>query len=108
MKYKISNLYIKIDGERIPIGVCLGEEDKPESPYTTETIPISEYETGLKNFTYGRQRISDCTYHGLIHTYSTDGEPKPIKRKWYEELIRLGYDVSKVKFIVEDDEDATD
>ena len=104
MKYKISNLYIKINGERIPIGVCLGEEDKPESPYTTETIPISAYEAGLKNFTYGRQRIDDCVYHGLIHDYSTTGEPKPIKKKWVDELVRQGYDISKVKFIIEGDE----
>ena len=100
MKYKISNLYIKIDGERIPIGVCLGEENKPESPYTTETIPISEYETGLKNFTYGRQRIDDCVYHGLRHEYSTTGEPKPIDKKWFDELVRMGYDMSKVKCFI--------
>lgn len=103
MKFKISNLYIRIDSERIPIGVVLGEEDKPESPYSTDNIPISEYEAGLKTFKYGRQRISDCVAHYLRESYSTKGEPKPIESKWFYELIRLGYDVSKLKLIVEDD-----
>lgn len=98
MKYKISDLYIRIDGEKIPIGVILGEDDKPESPYSTESIPISEYEAGLKCFIYGKQRIHDCVYHRLAEDYSTKGERKPIKKKWVDELIRLGYDVSNVKF----------
>jgi hypothetical protein len=101
MKYKISNLYIRINDESIPVGVVLGEEDKPESPYSTDSITISEYEEGLKNFTYGSQRIHDCVYHYLGRYYTT-GEPKPIKRKWVEELKRLGYDVSKVQFAIEE------
>ena len=103
MKYKISNLYVTIDGERIPIGVVLGEEDKPESPYHTDYIPISEYEAGLMTFKYGRQRISDCVAHRLRESYSTKGEPKPIEKKWFDELVRMGYDMSKVKCFVKEE-----
>ena len=42
MKYKISNAYLIVNGEEVKVGVVLGQEDKPESPYTTEVIPLSE------------------------------------------------------------------
>ena len=50
MKYKISNAYIRINGESIPVGTVLGEEDKPQSPFRTEYITNSEYEKGLEKF----------------------------------------------------------
>lgn len=50
MKYKISNVYINVNGEDIAVGVVLGEEDKPQSPFRTEYITNSEYERGLKEF----------------------------------------------------------
>lgn len=103
MKYKISDLYIEINNEPIPIGAVLGEEDNPNSPFRSGYITITEYENGLKNFTYGKQRIDDLMYHCLGKYYTT-GESKSIKRKWVEELSRLGYDVSKVKFLMEDEE----
>lgn len=102
MKYKISNLYIEIDSDSIPIGIVLGEEDKPESPYHTGYITISEYERGLKDFIYGQQRIHDCLYH-YLGKYSTSGEPKPIKKKWVDELVRRGYNVDKVMFDIQTD-----
>ena len=102
MKYKISNLYIEIDSDSIPIGVVLGEEDKPESPYRTESITISEYEKGLKDFIYGRQQIHDCVYH-VVGRYSTSGERKPIRKKWVDELVRRGYNVDKVMFDIQTD-----
>lgn len=63
MKYKISNVYINVNGEDIAVGVVLGEEDKPQSPFRTEYITNSEYERGLKEFRYGKQQIGDCVYH---------------------------------------------
>ena len=44
MKYKISNVYIEVNGDSIPVGVVLGEEDKPYSPFASEKITNSEYE----------------------------------------------------------------
>lgn len=41
MKYKISNAYLTVNGEDIAVGVVLGEEDKPESPFSTEYIRVS-------------------------------------------------------------------
>lgn len=46
MKYKISNVYINVNGENIAVGVVLGEEDKPQSPFRTEYVTNSEYERG--------------------------------------------------------------
>ena len=97
MKYKISDLYISINGDSYKIGVVLGEENKPTSPFRTEYIPISQYEKGLKDFTYGKQHIHDCIYHS-IGNYSTEGEPKPIDKKWIDEFVLMGYDVSKIKY----------
>ena len=62
MKYKISDVYIKINGEDIAVGVALGEEDKPQSPFRTEYVTNSEYENGLKEFRYGKQQIGDLVY----------------------------------------------
>ena len=50
MKYKISNAYAVINGEEIQVGVALGQEDLPESPFTTGYVTNSEYEQGLKQF----------------------------------------------------------
>lgn len=44
MKYKISNAYLSVNEEDIAVGVVLGEEDKPQSPFRTEYIRASEYE----------------------------------------------------------------
>ena len=44
MKYKISNAYAVINGEEIQVGVALGQEDLPESPFTTGYVTNSEYE----------------------------------------------------------------
>ena len=46
MKYKISNAYAVINGEEIQVGVALGQEDLPESPFTTGYVTNSEYEQG--------------------------------------------------------------
>lgn len=53
MKYKISNAYAVINGEEIQVGVALGQEDLPESPFTTGYVTNSEYEQGLKEFRSG-------------------------------------------------------
>ena len=63
MKYKISNAYAVINGEEIQVGVALGQEDLPESPFTTGYVTNSEYEQGLKEFRYGKARIGDLVYH---------------------------------------------
>ena len=41
MKYKISNAYINVNGEDIAVGVALGEEDRPQSPFRTEYVTNS-------------------------------------------------------------------
>lgn len=95
MKYKISNAYLIINGESIPVGVVLGEEDKPKSPFTTEYITVSEYEMGLKNFTYGKQQIGDLCYHCLGEFLNFKAK-KHIDEKWINELKNIGYDISKL------------
>ena len=79
MKYKISDAYIKINGESISIGTVLGQEDKRQSPFRTEYITNSEYEKGLKNFKYGKQQIGDCVYR-LIAKLDFTGEPVKIEK----------------------------
>lgn len=97
MKYKINDVFIHVNDEPIMIGVALGEKDDKESIRATEIIPISEYESGLKKFIYGKQRYCDLVYHS-IGNYSTTGEPKGIDKKWIDELVLMGYDVSKIKY----------
>lgn len=93
MKYKISNVYIEVNGYSIPVGVVLGEEDKPYSPFASEKITNSEYEEGLKNFKYGGQRIGDLVYHsvgkisGNIIEFGCD-------EKWLNELKKMGYNIN--------------
>lgn len=99
MKYKISNAYIKIGTESIAVGTVLGEEDKPCSPFRTEYITNSEYERGLKDFSYGQQQIGDLVYHQIAKLDFT-GEPIEIEKKWIDELILMGYDVSKLKYTI--------
>lgn len=97
MKYKISNVYINVNGEDIAVGAALGEEDKPQSPYRTEYVTNSEYEKGLKEFRYGKQQIGDMVYH-LITQFKNFTATCPIKQKWIDELEKMGYDISKLKY----------
>ena len=97
MKYKISNVYINVNGENIAVGVVLGEEDKPQSPFRTEYVTNSEYERGLKEFRYGKQQIGDCVYH-CITQFKNFTATCPIKQKWIDELEKMGYDISKLKY----------
>lgn len=97
MRYKISNVYIKIGTEEIAVGTVLGEDDKPHSPFSTEYITNSEYEKGLKDFSYGRQQIGDLVYHQIAKLDFT-GEPVEIEKRWIDELILMGYDVSKLRY----------
>ena len=95
MKYKISNAYIEVNGENIKVGVVLGQEDDPTSPYSTETIPFSEYEKGVKEFKYGRGRINDLVFHcvGVFNDFKSTSR---IDEKWIHELELMGYDTSKL------------
>lgn len=80
MKYKISNAYIEIRTKSIAaVGTVLGEEDKPTSSFRTEYITNSEYERGLKDFTYDKQQIGDLVYH-LIAKFDFTGEPVEIEK----------------------------
>ena len=97
MKYKISNVYINVNGEDIVVGVVLGEEDKPQSPFRTEYVTNSEYEKGLKEFRYGKQQIGDLVYH-CITQFKNFTATCPIKQKWIDELEKMGYDISKLKY----------
>ena len=42
MKYKISDVYIRINGESIPVGSVLEQKDKQQSQFRTEYITNSE------------------------------------------------------------------
>ena len=97
MKYKISNAYVQINGESIPVGTVLGEEDKPQSPFRTEYITNSEYEKGLKSFKYGRQQINDTVYH-LVAEFKDFVATRPVEQKWIDELKLMGYDTSKLVY----------
>lgn len=97
MKYKISNVYVKINGESIPVGTVLGQEDKPQSPFRTEYITNSEYEKGLKSFKYGRQQINDTVYH-LVAEFKDFVATRPVEQKWIDELKLMGYDTSKLVY----------
>ena len=100
MKYKISDVYIRINGESIPVGTVLGEEDKPQSPFRTEYITNSEYEKGLKSFKYGRQQISDLVYHQVAE-FKDFVATRPVEQKWIDELELMGYDVSKLSYEIQ-------
>lgn len=95
MKYKISDAYILVNGEEINVGVVLGQEDKPESPFSTEIIPISEYEKGVKEFRYGRAHIDDMVVH-LVGKFVDFKSASHVDEKWIHELRLLGYDTSKL------------
>lgn len=95
MKYKISDAYIVVNGEEIAVGVVLGQEDRPGSPFSTETIPISEYEKGVKEFKYGKQQIDDLVYH-FVGRFKDSKAVKHIDEKWMRELQLMGYDTSKL------------
>ncbi len=95
MKYKISNAHLIVNGEDIIVGVVLGEEDKPESPFRTEYITISEYEKGLKEFRYGKQHIGDLVYH-RVGEFVDFKAKRHIDEKWINELKLMGYDTSKL------------
>lgn len=95
MKYKISNAYIDVNGECIKVGVVLGPENDPQSPYTTEIIPISEYEKGMKEFRYGREQINDLVSH-YVGVFENFRSKKHVDEKWIRELELLGYDTSKL------------
>ena len=100
MKYKISNAYIRINGESIPVGTVLGEEDKPQSPFRTEYITNSEYEKGLKSFKYGKQQIGDCVYYQIAE-FKNFVATSPVEQKWIDELKLMGYDISKLSYEVQ-------
>ena len=95
MKYKISDAYIIVNDEWIGVGTVLGQEDMPKSPFSTETIPNSEYKAGLKSFKYGKQRVSDMTLHTVGKFINFKAESH-IDDKWIKELALMGYDTSKL------------
>ncbi len=95
MKYKISDAYIDVNGERIKVGVVLGPENDPESPYTTEIIPISDYEKGVKEFRYGRAHIDDMVFH-WVGVFKDFKSTEHVDEKWIHELKLMGYDTSKL------------
>jgi hypothetical protein len=99
LKYKISNAYIEINGESIAVGTVLGEEDKPESLYMSETITNSEYEKGLKEFIYGTSRINDLVYH-RVAVFKDFVATSPVEQKWIDELKLMGYDTSKLAYVI--------
>lgn len=100
MRYKISDLYVKINGESIPVGTVLGEEDKPQSPFRTEYITNSEYEKGLKSFKYGKQKIDNLVYYQIAE-FKDFVATKPVEQKWIDELKLMGYDVSNLKYEIQ-------
>ena len=95
MKYKISNAYIIVNGENIKVGTVLGQDDSTRSPFSTETIPNSEYEAGLKSFKYGKQKIDDLVFHFVGRFVNFKAE-RHIDDKWIKELALMGYDTSKL------------
>lgn len=100
MKYKISDVYVRINGESIPVGTVLGQEDKPQSPFRTEYITNSEYEKGLKSFKYGRQQICDLVYHQVAE-FKDFVATRPVEQKWIDELELMGYDISKLSYDIQ-------
>lgn len=97
MKYKISNAYAVINGEQIQVGVVLGQEDKPESPFRTEYVTNSEYKRGVKEFRYGEEIINDLVYHKVAEFKNFVSE-RPVEERWITELKLMGYDVSKLVY----------
>lgn len=97
MRYKISDVYVNVNGESIAVGAVLGEEDKPESPFMTEYITNSEYEKGLKEFIYGKQKIGDLVCH-CVAEFKNFAAARPVEKKWIDELGKMGYDISKLKY----------
>lgn len=99
MKYKISDAHIKINGECILVGTVLGKEDAPRNPQSSEIIPNSEYEEGVKCFKYGKQQICDLVVH-QIYEFVDFTAKRPIEQKWIDELRKMGYDTSVLKYEV--------
>lgn len=97
VKYKISNVYAVINGEKIQVGVALGKEDKPKSPFMTECITNTEYERGLKELRYGEARIDDLVCHTVARFENFVSE-RPVEERWITELKLMGYDVSKLVY----------
>lgn len=97
MRYKISDVYVNVNGESIAVGTVLGEEDKPQSPFRTGYITNSEYEKGLKEFIYGKQQIGDLVCH-CVAEFKNFVAIRPVEKKWIDELGKMGYDISKLKY----------
>ncbi len=97
MRYKINNTYIIVNGESISVGTVLGKEDKPHSCCPTEIVTNSEYEEGVKCFKYGKQQINNlvCYCVGEFVNYVAKEQ---IKQKWIDELAKMGYDTSVLKY----------
>lgn len=90
MKYKINNVYLNVNKLNVCVGVVLGEEDNPHSPFATEMITTTEYEEGLKTFKYGGQVVNNLVFYG-VGTIVGNRIIEFIDQKWTEELKRLGY-----------------
>lgn len=101
MKYKINDAYLIVNGESIPVGVVLGRDNEPRSPYMTECIMVSEYERGLKEFKYGEQKINNLVFYTLGEFVDFKAT-RHIDEKWIEELRLMGYDISRLVNVDED------
>lgn len=96
MKYKISNAYLDVNGEPIPVGVILGKENKPRDVTATECITMSEYKKGIKEFRYGgKQYVGDMMYH-IVGTFIDFKAKEHVDQKWIDELKNMGYDTTKL------------
>ena len=90
MRYKISDVYVNVNGESIAVGTVLGEEDKPQSPFRTGYITNSEYEKGLKEFIYGKQQIGDLVCH-CVAEFKNFVAIRPVEKKWIDELENMAW-----------------
>lgn len=91
---KISDVYININGQDIPVGVCLGTD-----ACTKECITLTEYHERRKRFELADQQTDDLVYH-CVGKFVDNVTGNRVEEKWIQELINQGYDVSKLKYKV--------
>jgi len=96
IKYMINNAYININDKEYAVGVVLGPEGDPNSPFASEIVTVTEYEKGLKNKIYGPCFINNLTYYTVCH--KNKDNVYEMKQKWLDELVKLGVDTNSFEY----------
>lgn len=95
----ISDIFVEVNGRSICVGKVVADYDDNTAWYNAPKywLTNSEVEDMRRNFEIGNQEVGDLVYH-VVAKFVDNVAKAPIKQKWIDELISMGYNVKEKLF----------